>query len=89
MEIKVARMIKKAPQGCIPFGYKVRAGKVYQDAAEQKAIDMILDLKSKGLSLRKICHALEAKGIVRRIGSLSWHPQVVSNILRRELKNEG
>ena len=85
----MARMIKKAPQGCIPFGYKVRAGKLYQNAKEQKAIDMILDLKSKGLSLRKICWALEAKGNVRRFGSRSWHPQVVSNILQRELKQKG
>ena len=82
------RAIKKAPQGCVPFGYKVRAGKLYQNAKEQKAIDMILDLESKGLSLRKICRSLESKGIVRRFGSLSWHPQVVSNILQRELKPE-
>ena len=81
-------IVKKAKQGLPLFGYKVRAGKQYQDAAEQKAIDMILNLQSKGLSLRKICRALEAAGIVRKKGSLSWHPQVVSDILRRELKNE-
>ena len=59
---------KKAIRGPAPFGYTIRSWKMYQDAEEQKAIDMILDLRSKDLSLRKICRALEAKGIVRRMG---------------------
>ena len=79
---------KNAIKGPVPFGYTIRSWKMYQDAEEQKAIDMILNLRSKDLSLRKICRALEAAGIVRKKGSLSWHPQVVSDILRRELKTK-
>jgi hypothetical protein len=80
----MAGAVKKAKQGIPPFGYTVRDGKVYQDAAEQKVIDMILDLQSEGKSIREICRHLTATGIARRRSSLSWHPQVVSNIIQRQ-----
>ena len=64
----MAGAVKKAKQGLPLFGYKVRAGKQYQDAAEQKAIDMILDLQSKGLSLRKICRHWKLPGSSGRRG---------------------
>ena len=81
--------VKKAKQGPPPFGYTVRDGKVHQEAAEQKVIDMILDLRSEGKLIREICRHLTATGIARRRSSLPWHPQVVSDILRRELTPEG
>jgi hypothetical protein len=80
----MAGAVKKAKQGIPPFGYTVRDGKVYQDAVEQKVIDMILDLQSEGKSIREICRHLTATGIARRRSSLSWHPQVVSNIIQRQ-----
>ena len=80
--------VKKAKQGLPPFGYTVRAGKLYQNNEEQKAIKMILNLRSEGKSIREICRHLTAAGIARRKSSLSWHPQVVSNILQRELKTK-
>lgn len=72
--------------GDVPFGYRVRAGKLYRHAEEQKAVGMILELRSEGLSLREICNRMTAAGIARKRGSLTWHPQVVSDILQRELK---
>jgi DNA invertase Pin-like site-specific DNA recombinase len=72
--------------GTVPFGYKVRAGKLYRNAEEQKTIRLILDLAGKGESLRGICRTLEAAGVARKKGSLTWHPQVVADILQRELK---
>ena len=72
--------------GTVPFGYKVRSGKLSRNAEEQKAVSLILDLSRKGQSLRGICRELEAAGVVRKQGSLTWHPQVVADILQRELK---
>ena len=72
--------------GTVPFGYKVRSGKLSRNAEEQKAVRLILDLSRKGKTLRGICRELEAAGITRKQGSRSWHPQVVSDILQRELK---
>lgn len=73
--------------GTCPFGYRVRAGKLYRHAEEQKAVRLILDLSGKGETLRAICRNLEAVGVARKKGSLSWHPQIVSDILQRECKD--
>ena len=70
--------------GDVPFGFKVRAGKLYRHAEEQKAVRLILDLSEKGESLRGICRALKDAGIPRRDGLLTWHHQVVSDILGRK-----
>ena len=72
--------------GDIPFGYQVNKGNLIKDESEQKAIRLILNLKKKGESLRGICRYLEAAGVARKKGSLTWHPQVVADILQRELK---
>mgnify|MGYP005851974971 CR=1 FL=1 len=69
--------------GDVPYGYRVRAGKLYPHAEEQKAIRLILDLHGKGTSLRGICRALEAANIARKRGSRSWHPQSVLRIIAR------
>ena len=72
--------------GTVPFGYKVRSGKLSRNAEEQKAVRLILDLSKKGETLRGICRKLEAAGVARKQGSRTWHPQVVSDILQREVK---
>jgi len=72
--------------GPAPSGYKVRSGKLSRNAEEQKAVRLILDLSRKGETLRGICRELEAAGVARKQGSRTWHPQVVSDILQRELK---
>ena len=68
--------------GDVPFGYKVRGGKLVRHAEEQKAIDRIMDLNGKGESLRSICRRLEEAGIARKRGSRSWHPVTVQRIIR-------
>lgn len=72
--------------GDVPFGYRVRAGKLYPHAEEQKAVRLVLDLHGKGESLRDIGRALEAAGIARKCGSRTWHPQAVLRIIERERK---
>jgi len=74
--------------GDVPFGYRARKGKLYHHAEEQAAVRLILDLHGKGESLRGICRALEAAGIARKGGALAWHPQVVSDILKREIASK-
>ena len=70
--------------GDVPFGYKVRDGKLIRKTEEQEAIRLILNLKKEGLTLRDICRRLEAAGIARKRGSLSWHPETVRQIIQRE-----
>lgn len=69
--------------GDVPFGYRVRAGKLYHHTEEQKVIHMILDLAEKGESLRAICRDLEKRGVARKRGSLSWHPVTVQRIIQK------
>lgn len=69
--------------GDVPFGYKVRGGKLSRNAEEQKAINMILDLHSKGYSLQCICGALQKDGYKTKRGNLTWQPKVVSRIVGR------
>jgi len=68
--------------GDCPFGYRVRKGKLYLHADEQKAVRLILNLHGKGQSLRGICRKLEDAGIARKNGSRTWHPQIVSDIIK-------
>ena len=69
--------------GTVPFGYKVRSGKLYSNAEEQKAVAMIRELHSKGYSLQFICGALEKDGYKTKRGNLTWQPKVVSRIIGR------
>jgi len=72
--------------GDVPFGYRVRAGRLYRHEKEQEVVRLILDLAAGGKSLRAICRSLEAARVARKRGSLAWHPQIVSDILQREGK---
>jgi len=72
--------------GDVPYGYRVRKGKLIPHAGERRAIGMIVDLRAQGLSLRAIGARLQAEGIARKNGSLDWHPQVIADILRLELE---
>jgi site-specific DNA recombinase len=74
--------------GSVPFGYRVRRGKLVKDAEEQKAIDLVLALHGRGESLRGIGHALEAAGIARKGGSPTWPPVAVLRIIRRHEQEE-
>jgi len=69
--------------GDVPFGYRVRKGKLYRHEEEQKAVQKVLELRQRGATLRGICHKLEGAGIARKGGSLTWHPQAVLRIINR------
>ena len=68
--------------GDVPYGYRVRGGKLVPYNREQKAIREILDLRARGETLRGICKALESSGYSRKRGSRNWHPQTVASIIR-------
>lgn len=73
--------------GDIPFGYRVRKGKLYPHEDEQRAVRLIMDLAREGRSLRGICRELEAAGIARKRGSRDWHPEIVQRVIIRERKS--
>jgi len=66
---------KKVIRGPAPFGYTIRSWKLYQDAEEQKAIDMILKLRSKDLSLRKSVEHWKLLGSLGRRGRCPGIPK--------------
>lgn len=67
--------------GDVPFGYRLKGAKLVPDKKEQRAVQLIMDLRADGISLRGICRKLEAEGFRRRRGSKKWHPQTVSGII--------
>ena len=70
--------------GDIPYGYDLTAdGHLVKNTAEQKAINLIKDLKAKGYSLRGIARELKAKGYRTKRGKVTWNPKTISTILKR------
>ena len=67
--------------GKVPFGFRLDGGRLVEDAAEQKAIRLIRDLRDKGYTLRAVCRELEAEGYQTKTGNRTWHPQVVKQII--------
>lgn len=67
--------------GEAPYGWRVAADGVALEphAGEQEAISMARDLRAKGLSLRKVGAALEARGILPRTGK-GWHAASVKRL---------
>lgn len=69
--------------GDVPYGYRVKDGRLIEHAAEQKAIRLIRELRGKGHSLRAIAAELEREGYRTKTGKAHWHPQSVKQILER------
>ena len=69
--------------GQIPYGWTLDAdGKtLLENAREQEAITLIKRLHEKGYTLRAICAELTIEG--HKSAGKTWHPQTVSNILRK------
>ena len=80
------RTLHEKTGGDIPFGYKVKKGKLVPHPEEQKTVRLVLDLEGRGLSLREICRHLEAAGVARKNGSKTWHPQTVRRIIEKRNK---
>ncbi len=71
--------------GKVRFGYRLgQDGKsLVDEPSEQLVIAKMRELDAGGLSLRKICRALEEMGIETKEGNRVWDPSTVSKILVR------
>jgi site-specific DNA recombinase len=69
--------------GPTPFGFRLAADgvRLEADAAEQRVLQLIDDLKGQGMSVRAIARALDLDGTPSR-GS-RWHPTTVARLLKR------
>lgn len=66
-----------------PYGWVTDDdGRLRRSENEQETISAMLELKRKGLSLRKICRALDARRLRPRCGR-TWQPSTVRAILSR------
>ena len=66
--------------GAAPYGYRLAAdGSLVADAAEQRALVLVVEQRAAGRSLREIAAALDAAGHRPRSGK-RWHPQTVARI---------
>jgi DNA invertase Pin-like site-specific DNA recombinase len=72
--------------GEVPFGFTLHADGVQLVPCpiEQRAIELIVSLRSKGLSLRAIAAEIEAAGAATKKGNSKWSAQMISNILSRK-----
>lgn len=72
--------------GTIPFGFKVDSeNNVIKCDEEQSTIELIMGLRSEGLSLRAISARLKEMNVVGRKGSLN-HVQVARIVKARDVK---
>jgi site-specific DNA recombinase len=70
--------------GDVPFGYDLTpVGLLIKNDAEQKVIRLIRHLHRQGISLRGTCRELQQFGYQTKRGNLSWHPQTIAAILKR------
>jgi len=78
-----AKRAKGERVGTVPFGYRVAPDGVMLEAepAEQKALAVLRELRSKGYTLREIADELTRQGYTTRRGS-AWRHQGVANLLR-------
>ncbi len=63
------------------FGVKIRHGRSVDHEFEQGVIKSVHQLKSQGLSLRKIAQTLTGLDIPTKKRGQAWHPEMVSRIL--------
>jgi DNA invertase Pin-like site-specific DNA recombinase len=65
-----------------PYGFAREGDDLVPIEAEQRALDLILDLRARGYSLRKIARTLEARGIPTKRGG-KWAAATVRKLLAR------
>ncbi len=71
--------------GTVPFGFDLAADgvKLTEKRSELEAIAIMRELRSNGLSLRKIAIELGSRGFVTKHGTTSWSHTAVKSILNR------
>ena len=72
--------------GDVPHGYQIQSGRLVPDATEQRAINLIRELRTKGYSLRQIAEKLQSQGIRTKTQRRHWNPKTLSSIINREKK---
>ncbi|PQJ94713.1 recombinase family protein [Chromatium okenii] len=71
--------------GSVPYGYAVNPENPKELAVnetEQQAIEVIKELRSRGVSLQKIATHLQLSGFKSRSKTCKWHKQTISNIFK-------
>jgi hypothetical protein len=69
--------------GDIPYGYKLDTdGKTLVRSEEGVGLDLMLELRAGGMSIRKIAAELNARGVKPR--GAKWHSTTVARILQYE-----
>lgn len=81
---KAALAAKKARgerYGQVPLGFNVdAAGRLTVNEDEQRALDIIRELRGRGWTLQAICDELEQRGIRTKTGKVKWQPKTVANL---------
>lgn len=72
--------------GQIPFGKKLdkKTGKLTDNKAEQKAIEIVKELHKEGLSYSRIAEELEQRNLFNKAGKAKWNKTQVHRILQRD-----
>ena len=83
--VKAAMSVKKSAGqrvGDVPYGFDLAddGATLVENPNEQKALELIRELRAKGLSFRKIASELESRGIETKKGRSTWQPQTISNL---------
>lgn len=76
------RQGRYAGYGSPAFGQQAISRELVPDAAEQKVIEVILDLHDQGHSTRVIASRLNAEGMASKRGG-QWHAQTVARVIGR------
>jgi len=75
--------------GDVPFGWDVEINPMsgekmlIEKPKEKNCLRLMWQMRERGMSFRAICKALAEAGHRTKRGQVSWHPQSVSQILRR------
>jgi DNA invertase Pin-like site-specific DNA recombinase len=68
--------------GAPPLGFRAEGGELVPDPDEQKAVQLIVQLRNEGASLRSIAVQLTAEGLEPKRGG-AWHPMMVKRVVDR------
>ncbi|NJL71238.1 MAG: hypothetical protein HC888_06315 [Candidatus Competibacteraceae bacterium] len=69
--------------GQLPYGTRIRNGRVVPNKAELKVIRRMCELRSCGLTYRQIAAKLEATGIPTKTGRPSWAATTIMKLVSR------
>ena len=73
--------------GAVPFGHdEIEDGRLIPNGEEQAVIEMIGELRREGLGYRRICDALNQRGI--RAKRSIWWPKTVRAVCKRMERNQ-